>query len=181
MERKDIDAVLREIALLKGRRAAMDDLLTERYKQVEAVLKEWGVTKYEMGEGEEEKIRARLKTSTRLELVGPDKLLDYVGDPLQFARVILDVVAVPRKIIKALKELGIEADKLFQKKKNKPYLEVTTKCRAMQEARQEANKELLVEVEELRKALSKAVARKGAEKFLLTPEAPKALDGGDVC
>lgn len=166
-----IETILNEIALLKTKREALDDLLSDRYKDVEKLLHGEGITKYVVGEGKEA-ITARLKRSTKLELSGSDALLASVADPLQFSRVLLETMSIPQKVVKALSDLGVDTTE-FQKKKGKQYLEVTVgKESEVRNAKQEAQKKYIEDVESLRKSLSYFVLKSEAAVFFTNPILP---------
>ncbi len=167
-----LEILLKEIALLKVTREGIDDLLADRYKEVEALLSSSGVTKFSIGEGKSG-VTARIKTTSKMELVSPDGLLASITDPLQFARVILDTVTMPHKVVHALKDLGVDIS-VFKKKLGKSFLEVTVgKESETRMAIRKVKREYLLELEELRKALSTVVVKEGVKHFMESPVLPE--------
>ena len=171
----ELEAVLKEVALLKAKREAVDGLLSERYKVIEKRLRDDKLTKYSIGEGKAN-VTARIKNRSKMELLSLEKLLESVADPMQFARLVLDTVSFPKKLVQAMKDIGVDVS-IFRKVPGTSYLEVTVgKEDESRHAIREAEKVYVRDVEDLRKALSESVLSEAASLFLRKPVLPQEIE-----
>jgi hypothetical protein len=177
----DIERKLKEVALYKAKKEALEGLISEGYREVEKLLAKEGLTKYTLGEGKEA-ITARVKSSSKMVLKSPQQLLSCISDPLQFARVILDTTTIPQKLVKALKELSIDIS-VFEKVEGKKFLEVTVgKESAVREAICTSRREYIEEVEKIRQSLAEVTLTKEEMCFFKRARVEvKPLVGEEAC
>jgi len=166
----EIERLLDEIAMLKARERAVEALLAEKYKDLRALMDAQGYTKYEG-----DKVTARIKSPMKFKLkAGPEMLLEYVQDPLQFARVVLDITTIPQKMVRALKELGLPCEEIFSKEAGKGYLEVVVgKEHESRQAQVQAANEFREEVHQLQEEFEKSVSKMKGQVYHTSPVLPE--------
>ena len=145
---KEIEQKLVEIALLKAKQQAIEELLDGLYKEVETGLKDSGLQRLTCGE-----VQAVVQGRTTWVYLGGDGLMDYVSDPVKFGHILLTKCSIPKKVIEALETVGVPAVKYFRANERQILTVRVGKQEQAKERILESQKEYQKELAELRKKL----------------------------